>query len=368
MAARVCHVSTVHGGADVRIFHKECKSLATAGYETYFVVKADGDTVIDGVRILALPRPRSRFERFTRLIWLAYSRALASGADLYHIHDPELIPLGIMFKLRRKKVIWDAHEDVPKQILSKQWIPGFLRRPVALAVGLLERQAAKVFDGVVAATPSIARRFPLDKTVVVQNFPRLQELVRVCDRPYRDRPNRIIYIGGISRARGIMELLDAMVIANEQLPVRLDLAGVFDSTELYDVAREHPGWKYVDYHGWLERDRVMQLLCRARVGVVTLHNTPNHFESYPIKMFEYMAAGLSVVASDFPLWKKIGREAGLFVDPQDPQAIARAIEWLLAHPQEAEAMGRRGQEAVRERYNWDREKEKLLALYEELLS
>ena len=370
MRTSVAHLSTVHGSNDVRIFHKECKSLVGAGYETYFVVKAESSGVREGVKIIALPKPRSRFERFTRLIWLAYSRALATGADLYHIHDPELIPLGIVFKVRGKRVIWDAHEDVPKQILSKQWIPRPLRKPIALVVDLLERWSTKIFDGVIAATPSIAKRFPGRRTVVVQNFPKLDELVQECPSRYRERANRILYIGGISKTRGLIELLDALVIVNEKIPAKLDLAGVFSDEELLKTAKLHPGWRFVNFHGWLSREEVLELLCKVKIGTVTLHATPNHIESYPTKMFEYMAAGLPVVASDFPLWRDIlGREQrGVLVNPEDPNMIAQAFIDILEDPEKAEKMGLSGKKAIADHYNWGVEEEKLLALYEEVIA
>jgi glycosyltransferase involved in cell wall biosynthesis len=103
---------------------------------------------------------------------------------------------------------------------------------------------------------------------------------------------------------------------------------------------------------------------------VLFHPEPNHLEAMPQKIFEYMGAALPLIASDFPLWRRILGTTGcaLFVDPQDPQAIADAIEFILRHPDEAEKMGRRGQAAVLEHYNWDTEAEKLVNLYSGLLT
>ena len=151
--------------------------------------------------------------------------------------------------------------------------------------------------------------------------------------------------------------------------VRLQLAGEFDSQQHKQQLTSLPGWQSVDYHGWASRPQVAELLGNVRAGLVLFHPLPNHLDAQPNKMFEYMAAGLPVIASDFPLWREIveGAGCGLLVDPQDPAAIAAAISWVASHPDEAEAMGRRGRQAVEEKYNWEQESAKLIQLYERLL-
>jgi glycosyltransferase involved in cell wall biosynthesis len=120
----------------------------------------------------------------------------------------------------------------------------------------------------------------------------------------------------------------------------------------------------VDYLGWQSRREAVKLLGRVRVGLVVLHPTPAFLESYPVKLFEYMAAGLPVIASDFPLWREIvsKAEAGILVDPRNPAAIAGAIDHLLRHPDDAARMGANGRRAVLQRYNWSQEASKLVDL------
>ncbi len=367
---RVCHISTVHRNDDVRIFQKEARSLARSGYLVTFVVRAEEELEVGGVHIAPLPEPRSRFDRGFRLAWLAYRQALATKSQIYHLHDPELMPIGLLLKLRGKKVVFDAHEDLPKQILSKPWIPVILRRPLSQAVALFEKLALVPYDAVVAATPSIANRFPTHKTVVVQNFPIFNELLDPQRLPYSKRPHRVAYVGGITPIRGAREMVMAMANIPEELQVRLLLAGRFSPEELQRELVKEPGWDRVEYVAWLSREAVARELGRARAGLVLFHPEPNHLDAQPNKIFEYMAAGLPVIASDFPLWREIveGEGAGLLVDPEDPGAIAGAIEWLITHPGEAEAMGRRGREAVRKKYSWSLEEKKLLNLYERLSS
>lgn len=364
---KVVHFTSVHPSFDVRIMHKECKTLSRQGYSVSLLAAGEESVPLDedGVRVELIPRPRNRLERVIKTALRLHKEARKRDADIYHFHDPELIPVGLALRFARKKVIYDVHEDLPKQILSKPWIPPPLRRLVAKAADIVERLAARYVDGIVAATPAIAGRFPKDKTVVVQNFPLLSELALAEPIPYNQRPLNVVYVGGITAIRGAVEMVQAMELLPRHLPARLLMAGAFDAPALEAAVRQLPGWNRVEFLGWLDRPKVVDLLRRARVGLVVLHPTANYQEAYPVKMFEYMAAGIPVVASDFPLWRQIVEEAGcgLLVDPLDAQAIARAITWLLEHPEEAEAMGQRGRQAVLEKYHWEREAEKLLELY-----
>jgi glycosyltransferase involved in cell wall biosynthesis len=171
-------------------------------------------------------------------------------------------------------------------------------------------------------------------------------------------------VGVISPDRGLYSMLTALA----QVDGRLLLAGKFSPQSLADQARQLPAWKQVDYCGVLDRQGVATLLSQSRVGVVTLLPTPSYLPSLPVKLFEYMLAGLPIVASDFPLWREIVDDArcGLLVDPSDPDAIARACEWLLDNPEEAQEMGQRGRAAVIEKYNWSSEAQRLVRFYRRL--
>ena len=367
--AKIVHLTSVHRPFDIRIFVKECRALAEAGYDVVLIAPHEHEVVVDGVHIRGVPNPDSRWTRMTRTAWQIYRVALAENAQLYHFHDPELIPVGMLLKLHGKKVVYDVHEDVPRQILGKYWIPRWMRGLIAKATEIVETVGARVFDGIVTATPAIAKRFPSEKTVSVQNFPIPGELRSAEPHPYAERPNLAIYIGGIEANRGIREMVQAMTMLSETLDARLLLAGSFDPPELEKEVGQMPGWKYVDFAGWKSREEVGELLGRARVGIVALYPAPNYIEAHPIKLYEYMSVGIPVVASDFPLWREIveGSGCGILVDPLDPSNMANAMAWLLDHPQEAEVMGKCGQEAVRTRYNWPAQAAKLKSFYQLLL-
>jgi glycosyltransferase involved in cell wall biosynthesis len=367
---RVCHLTSVHAIHDTRIFEKECVSLAAAGYDVHLVVPTTESRRLRGVTIAAVPPARSRLGRAIVTTSRVLARALRVRARVYHFHDPELIPIGLVLRALGKRVIYDVHEDVPTDVLDKHYLPPWIRALLARIVDVGERIAVRGFSRVVVATPAIARRFPAAHSVVVQNFPLPSEFAPADETPYGSRPPTIAYVGLINEVRGAVEMVRAAGQVAARQRTRLLLAGRFDPPALESRLRALPEWRHVEYRGVLPRAGVATMFAEARLGLVLFHPRPNHIESQPNKLFEYMAAGLPVVTSRFPLWQEIveGAQCGLLVDPLDARAIAAAIEWLLRHPAEAEAMGARGREAVRHRFNWRREEIKLLDCYTHLCS
>lgn len=364
---RVVHLSTVHKSNDVRIFLKECCSLASAGYDVTLVARAEADSVKNGVKIVAVKQyDHSRLSRMLLSTYDVFRKARRVRADLYHFHDPELMPVGLLLRLIGASVVYDVHEDTPKQILSKEWIPSVMRTPIASTLGAFEWLSSRfIFSRIVAATPPIAVRFPPKKTTTVQNFPIADELTPTDQTlPMEQRAPHVVYPGGLARVRGVVEMVKAMEHV-ETPGARLILAGLFTDEGLEEEVRALAGWSRVEYRGFLDRSKIASLLAEVRAGLVPDYDIPNYIDSYPVKMFEYMAAGLPVIASDFPLWRTIidTERCGLLIDQRDPRAIAKAIDWILNNPQAAEDMGRRGREAVEVKYNWAAEERKLLTMY-----
>jgi glycosyltransferase involved in cell wall biosynthesis len=359
----------VHPRDDIRIFRKECVSLVRAGYEVVQVVGDGlGDAVVDGVRIVDLGKaPPGRLARMREQPRRARSALQHLQPALLHFHDPELLPVGAVWARRGVPVVYDAHEDVPRQILTKQWIPAALRPVVSWAFERYENSRVRGLAAVAAATPHIARRFAAvaRRSVNVSNFPLADELLPPAQPAPRERA--VCYVGGIMRSRGARQMVRAMA----QLPdVRLLLAGRVEDAALEAELREEPGWAQVDHLGYVGRAEVGALMARSRAGLVTLLPMPSYRDSLPIKMFEYMSAELPVIASNFPLWREIveGTQCGLCIDPTNPDAIAAAIRALVDAPDHASRLGRAGRAAVLSTFNWPQAERELLALYRELLS
>jgi glycosyltransferase involved in cell wall biosynthesis len=364
----VVHVTTVHRRADMRIFRKECVSLARAGYPVVQVVGDGlGAAEVDGVRIVDIgAAPAGRLARMRRQPRAALAALRHLRPALVHLHDPELLPIGVRLAGEGVPVIYDAHEDVPRQILTKHWIPQRLRPLVSRAFEVYENRQVRRLAAVVAATPHIAARFAglAPRSVDVCNFPFVDELAPPAAAVARARA--VCYVGVMMRTRGLLQMVRAVA----QVPgLQLLLCGVFEDARLEADLRAEPGWARVDYLGQVGREAVRDVMARSRAGLVTLLPMPSYQDSLPIKMFEYMSAGLPVVASNFPLWRDIveGPGCGLCVDPLDVVAIASALQRVVDDEALAADMGRRGLQAVQTNYNWQVAERRLLSLYRELI-
>lgn len=371
-SVRIMLLSTVHPRNDTRVALKECTDLTKRwpGQVALMVADGLGSGTENGRRIIDIGQPPGRY----------LGRALVGGAravrfilrpkpEVVHFHDPELIIPAFILKLSGIKVIYDVHEWVPGQIRQKAWVPKWLREPLAGVFRGLQFIANRWFDAIVVATPTIGSHFSGPKITLVQNFPRLDELRGGSDSRYRERSNAFAYVGAIARHRGAVEMVNAIGKLDAKYEPKLHLAGAFRPSQLETEARSLPGWQCIKFHGWVDREQLATLLSNVRGALVLFHPAPNHTEAQPNKLFEYMSAGVPVIASDFPLWRELISQAGcgLLVDPQDEDAIAGAMTWILDNEEEAMMMGKKGQQAVKERFNWDPESRKLIQLYEKLL-
>ncbi len=367
---KICHLTSVHVPFDTRIFHRELKSLTAAGHETHLVARHDTDTTVEGIVIHAVRSHESMARRIISSPGEVLRRALAERYDIFHFHDPELIPVGVRLKRLGMTVIYDVHEDYPDYFRHKQAFHPLLRLPFSAAIAALERMTAGMFDAVVTVTPTIYERFRRlnRRTVMVRNFPGPDELPGNDGPAWKGREDAVAYVGSLTMDRGLREMIDAVGMIEERRTVRLLLAGDFGTPDVERRVRNLPAWCLVDFHGHTDRAGTGAMLGRAKAGMVLCHPRSNYLRAYPTKMFEYMAAGIPVIASDFPLWREIVEpaECGILVDPFDTRAIADAVLYLIEHPDEARRMGRSGRAAAEDRYNWNNEGRVLTGLYDEL--
>ncbi|MBQ3146655.1 MAG: glycosyltransferase [Oscillospiraceae bacterium] len=367
---KVCHVTSAHPKEDVRIFHKECVSLAKAGYDVTLVQHGDSYEK-DGVHIVGFGAVASnRIKRMLFTAKNAYKAALAVDADLYHLHDPELLPFALKLKKKGKKVVFDSHEFYAEQILYKRYIPRFLRPVVAK---LFDRKQKRIFckiDGLVFPC-LVEGQNPFEgycpRIAIINNVPLLQELYDHYDPSIPKTPRSVCHIGGLNFNRGITSLVHAANLTD----CTIYLGGKFDSADYEAHLRTLPGFSRVEYLGHLNRQQVLETLQKSQVGIATLLNVGqyNKLWNLPTKVYEYMALAIPCVLSDTPYIRQAAEKYrfGICVDPADPQQIAAAIRHLLDHPEEARQMGENGRRAVKEEFNWGIEEKKLFALYDDLL-
>jgi len=370
MPRNVCYLTTVHDARDVRVLYREAASVLKQGYRVRLIAQNASDIDVGRIEGAALRPPRNRLGRMLCTGARALVLAMREKADIYHLHDPELIPLGLLLRLMHRRVIYDVHEDLPKQILAKPWIPAFLRPLVSWVVDRIETIAARAFNGIVAATAPVAVRFPPAKTVVIRNYPVLSmfETAEIGRGADAGRPPVLIYVGSISEDRGAVDMVRALEHLDPSVQARLEFVGGWTPPALRRRVEGMPCGSMVTSRGWMPPVEVYRRLQEAAIGLVCLRPIPRYVESLPVKLFEYMAAGLPVIASDFPHWREIveGNACGLTVDPLDPKAIAKAIEHLIRNPKEAQRMGQNGRRAVEQRYNWEQESRRLITLYNSL--
>ncbi len=369
---KVCVLTSVHPPFDGRIFHRAAKSLAQAGYEVVLIARHDREEVIDGVRVVPLPQPRNRLHRMTKVLLQLYDLAVQEDADVYHFHDPELMIVGLLLKKRGKKIIWDVHEHYPNSILDKYYLAKPLRRLIAASFDLFERATVRFFDYVIYTTPFVGQRYRTMKvrSGPVENYP----ILRLSETFPRQPQQQILYLGGMARIRGLVEVVEAFALVAKKHPEwELDLVGssrpASFEDELRDLARGLGIDARVKFTAWVPYEEKERLSCQASIGVITYLPHPNNTSCLPNKLFDYMLVGLPVIASNFPLYRAVVEpsQCGLLVDPTRPQEIAQAMEYLIEHPQEAQQMGENGRRAVRDKYNWEAESQKLLHIYDTVL-
>lgn len=367
--ANIIHLTTVHSRNDIRVFIKQCRSISGNGHNVWlFVADGLGSYCVEGVNIVDVGKPRNRLHRMLLLAWAMVRQAKRKNADVYHLHDPELTPY--VWYLRaggKSSVVFDVHEDIPKQILHKPYLNKTQALIASKMFSWYESLVLSRFDFLISATPAIGKRLlKYGKQVeVVNNYPIIGELSgRWAER---QKENKVCYVGGVSEMRGATEMLSAISITKSES--RLAIAGAFSTPALENQCRNLKGWDKVDYLGFINRADVGMLLSESCAGLVLFHPLPNHMDAQPNKLFEYMSAGVPVIASNFPLWREVIERwnCGICVDPLKPTDIAEAIDFIVSDPDNSRLMGDRGAQAVISHYNWALEADKLFAVYDSLL-
>lgn len=366
---KICHITSAHNSDDVRIFHKECVSLAKAGYDTYLV--AGGDSREDkGVHVVGVGAPPiSRLKRMFLFSRKVFHESLKIDAEIYQLHDPELLPYGLKLKKLGKKVVFDSHERYVEQISSKSYIPKFLRGVVAAIYEKYESFVIGRLDALIfPCTYNGVHPFygKCRHVETIDNYPMLEELYDCYDPSSEKFPNSLCYLGSITHARGITSLVAAM----EKIDGRLFLAGNFSPVRYGEELSSLPGWSKVEYLGILNRQQVKEFISTKLVGCSAILNVGqyNREDNLATKAYEYMSLALPVILTRAPYNEYVNQKYhfGICVNPEDSDELASAINYLFSHPQEARQMGLNGRRAVKHEFNWGTQEKKLLELYESL--
>lgn len=370
---RVCHISTVHPHYDVRIFNRECCSLAKAGYEVHLVVPCEQSVMQDGVYLHPCPLIKSRFMRMLFVPWLALRIALKTKAVIYHYHDPELMFIGFVLKwLFNKKVVYDIHESVPRQIMSKYWLPSWSRKAVAVLYKVVEKIFSYGQVLVLANQRSVPDYPP--SAYLVRNYPILDEELIATVNP--DKVNSevplIVYVGGVGIIRGAMIYVElAGKLAQRGHNFRMAIVGP-DNEGCFEKVSDRIKELKLEYNvlltGPMANRDAMKLVAQATIGLCLLLPVPNYTLCFSTKILEYMMLGTPVLASNFDCWRDFveGERCGRMVDPCNIDEVAGVCEEMLAGRNELVAMGQRGMAAAQTKYNWSSELKVLLKCYSDI--
>lgn len=366
----IVHISTVHSPDDTRIFEKECCGLVDKGFKVSLIIKCDENHVRKGVNVKSLPDFSGRFSRMTYGVIIAAKKALAEKGDIYHLHDPELLPLGLLLKVLGKVVVYDMHENLPEQIMNKLWIPLLVRKPLSFFIKSLEKFSLNKIAVVMAEHSYSASYNWVTNKQVVLNLPKVDKLLKISEH-LQKKQYVVGYIGGVSRVRGIITVLEAIhKLRLSGLPIQFECIGGVSQDVLADPIYQEGvqnGW--IHSPGRLPPEKGWPIIARCQIGVAVLKPIGNYVSSYPTKMFEYMAMGLPVIVSNFKLYQEIidKHKCGLCVDPDSIDEVADAIRFFVQNKKETIEMGERGKKAVFEHYKWDTELKNLISFYKVLM-
>lgn len=369
----VCHITSAHPPFDGRIFHKECVSLAEAGYHVNLVATHTKSEVVKGVQLVPLSTSKGRFYRFFVKSFQAFFKGLKTKSKVYHLHDPELLPSAILFKICGKKVVFDMHELVYHQIADKDYLGGkVIRKIMAGTYRLMERIAVRVVDRIILAEDGyrsyFEKNYPkrLNKVVFIRNYP----IIGLIDNALQTHSSAkgtsgltLVYAGNLTQIRGIREICEAVKASNEEL--RLVLMGKWESDTykekcLVDSDR-------IEYKGVLPLEQVYPVMAGCDLGVSLLYPVENYLTSLPVKAFEYMACGLPMIMSDFPYWLKTFDGVACFANPTSVKEIQEVLEQISRDKETLKKMGDEAFKRVREQFSWEAEAGNLVEMYSQLV-
>jgi glycosyltransferase involved in cell wall biosynthesis len=374
--AKICFVTTVHPLHDHRFLYKECRALADAGHEVTFAVTTDEPAVMNGIDLVPLPKPASRFKRFLNAcnVFGMLRRLLRIDAEVYHLVDVELLPVGLAIKwFTGRQVVYDAHEDIASFMTMKSYLPFPLGHIAKYLIVLLEWLAAARFDALVLADPGVAedhRAMPEARKHIFYNVPPLS-LFTGPATPWKDKAYDVTFLGSMSYTSGTLVLLDAIAELHRRgRAVRALFIGKPSLAHFDQHVAERNLQESIEVTGRLTYDQIPALLDSCRIGLIGLLDLPKFQKNIATKMFEYWAMGLPVISPDLPPERRYLQPGlnGLLAKPGQPSSFADAIESLLSDPDQGQRMGQQARSHLMEQ-GWyaEKEMEKLAAFYAWLL-
>ena len=369
---RIVHLTSVHEWNDNRIFYKECKTLAKQGYNVVLIGVAEREMIVDGIRIIPLPRIGNKIKRMFVNSFLILKQSIKANGNIYHFHDPELVFVGLFLRIIGKQVIYDIHENIIEVIKGRSYWSNNIKKWLPLIAGIIEKWSAQFFHLIIAGD-YLDKRYP--RSIKILNYPELmtkQTIFKENEKIKKDVKG-LVYTGFIAERRGA---LIYATIAKQFPDLPVYLIGECRPLSLFKRLKKIAGRNtkfLIEGKGRFVDPKKMDSLLHSGNWLAALCIFPysdQYLYTQPTKLFEYMAYGIPVICSNFPAWEQllVKNRCGISVDPADSIQIADKINWLISNPDDANRMGKRGREAFLDRYNWEIESKKLIKLYNDILS
>lgn len=370
---RVFHVSTAHPPTDPRLVNRVIPSL-TAEYELIALLPAmvnvQGPT---DAHTIWLPYYQRLPVRFLLVHPLVLLYTLWLRPSLLHIYDPELLPVARLIQwILGIPVVYEVHENLYRKLDQKIRLQG---RWLVRQFTRFDAMAQQYFHLIFTEHGYLDTYRNLQLPALVSyNYPSLAFL-DTFRHPYTPNPAEpeFFYIGLISFERAFDVLIAALALLSKSVPkFTMHLFGrrTFSDETMHAL----PGFDMVQdklrLYGYTAQTDALPLAAHATVGLALLKPVGDYTESYPTKLFEYMALGLPVITANFPLYQVIVEKhaCGFCIDPTDPMQLAQTLQYLSEHPTEAQVMGEHGRRAVETLYNWEHEAQKLRQFYKAILA
>ena len=367
---KVCVITTAHPAGDNRIFHREVKSLSKM-YKVIYITTSGDLKNLGTIELRYIEGWSNHFQRFMGN-FKAFMVAQKSKADIFHFHDPEFVPFGIILKILKKKpVIYDIHEDYPAAVMGREWIPRYLRKMISVFVVIGEKLTLRHLTQLIAASNSIFKRYSKinKKITLIDNFPS-DEIINKFFKT--EKSKNIVCLGDLNEIRGAKILIPAVIdfIRDRQIDFYLigdirpeslknDLLGGLDNETMSKIK----------ITGHKDYEEAIRITSKMGVGVLSYMNIPNHLNTSPNKLYEYMGLGLAIIFTDLPNYKSYLQDemVGISYKDNSCEDLLRALRDIYDGDIPLSKMQENGRKLFLEKYNWRVEEKKLLELYKYIL-
>jgi glycosyltransferase involved in cell wall biosynthesis len=395
---KICMIAHRHAALDARIFYKEAKTLFNSGYEVHILLRLPEDGVFtdsrgkevgrpdqtgqwhyEGIVFHGIKkRPRTYWGKFQEYRDMVY-KGLELQADVYHCHETD-ISLAVAITIKKKlgsrtKFVFDSHE-----FWAGRWAHELFKSRWQLLFPLckrIEKLMLKHADTLIASdlpTFGALQNYDLTKKILLLYntvSPLLFDQSKLTNYlPPKNRKVLMIHNGGLIESRGIDRILRMLDAFDDSIV--LACQGIIQGSTLEEkelVKKLIDEGKLVSLE-FVSFPDVGKSILGADIGISLRSEDPNNVTACPNKIFNYMYAGLPIIADDYPGMADIIQKyrCGVLVRPDDIDALKQAVEYLIDYSDEAKAMGERGRQAVLGELSWEKHGQKLIEFYDQLLN